>query len=231
MTSTYMPSGQSSRVELATLHALMVHFARQYEDAQEARVSMDLRVGAMRKAGLAEPWLVLAMGSGASLGEAENAAWRQMKRLARRHPMIRWLRDQKGFGLPSFTRLLGVTGDLYNFQTIPKLWRYLGLHVVDGSAARRRKGQSSNWSHRGRALCFLIGQGIVMQGAGGLWRATYDRKKADYEANRPDWTPLRRHNAAMRYAVKKLLAAMWREWRVRVPLPAVIEAAGHQARP
>ncbi len=143
--------------------------------------------------------------------------------------------------------LLGVTGNIDRFPTVSKLWKYLGLHVVDGHAPKREKGVA--WTHtnctfahsltckpdcktdhhpscvpggignayapQGRVVCHQIGEAIVKVGGDGPYRRAYDQKKAYYEAERQEWTQARRHNAAMRYAVKELVKALWIEWHTR----------------
>ena len=48
-------------------------------------------------------------------------------------------------GLQSFAKLLAITGPLDRFATPAKLWKFVGLHLVDGHAARREKGMP--WTH------------------------------------------------------------------------------------
>lgn len=95
------------------------------------------------------------------------------------------------------------------FPTVSKLWRYMGMSVDDGQAPKRRKGEKLNYSPRGRVLCHLMGEGIVKVGRG-PYRALYDQKKEAYSDR--EWTPLHKHNAAMRYAVKCFLRDLWVEW-------------------
>jgi capsid protein len=47
----------------------------------------------------------------------------------------------------------------------------------------------------------------------GPYGAIYQRKKAEYAASDRDWTPKRIDNAVRRYAGKKLIRDIWREWR------------------
>lgn len=197
--------------DLALLHASLGHYARQYWDIQKVRVAMSHRVAAMERDELPEHLIAHARTTTAGLLSLEKDINRYLERSARRHPMADWIRAQRGIGLPGFARLLGITGPLDRFATVSKLWAYLGMHVVEGEAPRRRKGERANWSPQGRVVCHLIGESIVKVGSG-PWRAAYDRKKAEYETDRPDWPQLRRHNAAMRYAVKELLKALWIEW-------------------
>lgn len=43
------------------------------------------------------------------------------------------------------------------------LWRYFGLHVVDGHAARKRRGQQADFTPRGKALLLAPDTGLAAQ--------------------------------------------------------------------
>lgn len=234
----------SSADELDRLHSLLGHFARQLWDVQKERIGAGNRVAAMERDGLgayAEPARHIV----SEYEAIERAIDKELTKLAKQHFMADWIAQQRGIGLPGFARLLGVTGNIDRFSTVSKLWKYLGLHVVDGHAPRREKGVA--WTHtactgwhlatcketcttdhhpncspfgignayspQGRVVCHQIGEAIVK--VGGPYRLAYDRKKAYYESERQEWTQARRHNAAMRYAVKELIKNLWIEWHTR----------------
>jgi hypothetical protein len=207
--------------DLAILHALLGHYARQHADVQRTRLMVENRIRAMTEGGLGDEWTLPLRRQLDELVILEASMERELEGLMRQHPMAGFIRtDAKGLSLRSFALLFGSTGPLDRFATVSKLWAYLGMHVVDGAAPRRVQGQSANWSAQGRVRCWLIAESIVRVGEGGRYREAYDRKKAEYETARPDWTQLRRHNAAKRYAVKELLKDLWIEWRSRVAQPA-----------
>jgi hypothetical protein len=247
MSNGHQPSDTHQRgAELARLHSLLGHFARQLWDIQQQRISAGNRVSAMERDGLAD-YAEPARAIVREYEAIEKAIDRELTKLAKQHPMADWIAAQRGIGLPGFARLLGVTGDIGRFVTVSKLWKYLGLHVVDGHAPRREKGVP--WTHtnctfahlltckpdcktdhhpgcvpggvgtayapQGRVICHQLGEAIVKVGGEGPYRRAYDQKKAYYESERPDWTQARRHNAAMRYAVKELVKNLWVEWHSR----------------
>jgi hypothetical protein len=191
----------------------MGHYARELLEVQKLRIAQGNRVAAMEREGLAEEWIAFARDTHDLLAKKERQLNAYLGKQAKRHPMGPWVERQRGIGLPGFARLVGLTGPLDRFATVSKLWAYLGMHTVDGLAPRRRKGERANWSHQGRVLCCQIGESIVKMGKGGEYREAYDRKKADYEERRPEWTPAHRHAAARRYAVKLLLKRAWVESR------------------
>jgi hypothetical protein len=205
---------QKSSADVAILHALLGHLARQLWDVQKVRIMTSNRVGAMERDDLPVEWRHAMQAHVADLHKTERALDRQLGRLARQHFIADWILAQPGIGLPGFARLLAITGSLDNFSNVAKLWHYLGLHVVDGEAPRKRRGERVSFSPQGRVLCRQLAESIVKVGRG-PHREAYDRKKEYYTTNRPDWTPARRHNAAMRYAIKELVKQMWLEWRRR----------------
>jgi len=237
---------QLESADLAVLHGVIAHYARQLWDAQQQRVAAGNRVAAMERDGM-DGYTDAAYAAVELYRKIEKGIDRELTMRVKQHFMAGWVKEQRGIGLPGFGRLLGVTGDIGRFPTVSKLWKYLGLHVVDGHAPKREKGVS--WTHtdcrfshllgckpdcktdhhpacvpggvgtayapQGRVICHQIGESIVKVGGDEPYRVAYDTKKAYYEAERPEWTQARRHNAAMRYAVKLLVKNLWREWHKR----------------
>lgn len=126
-----------------------------------------------------------------ALEETEEALAHKIERLMRHHPIAPWVQQPSGVGLFRVGLLLGLTGPLDQFPNPAKLWKYVGMHVTDGHAARRERGVrftktdaeagvvGTAYSPDGRALAFNIGAGIVRMGHG-PYRAVYDVKKAEY---------------------------------------------------
>ena len=79
------------------------------------------------------------------------------------------------------------------------------------------------YSPKGRTICYMLGEAIVKVGGDGPYRAAYDVKKAYYEAQRPDWPQVRRHRAAMRFAVKLLVKELWIAWHKLLKPERLIE--------
>lgn len=201
-------------VDIETLHALMGHYARQHADVQKLRIQVGNRHDAMVRDEIADQWTLPMRAQRDGLEGLESAIEKQLERLAKQHPMSPWIATEaKGMSHRTFALLFGITGPLDRFATVSKLWHYLGMHVDQGEAPRKRRGEKLSYSPQGRTRCYLIGEAIVKVGGGGKYRALYDAKKAYYEAERVDWPQIRRHRAAMRYAVKAMLKDMWVEWR------------------
>lgn len=231
--------------ELDDLHQIMHHLSRQLWDLQKERISAGNRVAAMQRDGIHPDHLARAAVIVAGLEQIERTIEADIRAVIRKHPLAPWITAQRGIGLATFANLLGVAGPLDRFETVSKLWKYLGLHVTpDGTAPKRKAGES--WTHtdckhehlttckptcttnhhpncalgvpgtayspKGRTVCYMLGEAIVKVGGDGPYRRAYDAKKAYYEAQRPDWPQIRRHKAAMRYAVKCFIRDLWVEW-------------------
>ena len=261
-------------VDLDWLHALLGHYARQLWDVQKERIAAGNRVAAIERDGLGE-YAGPARDVVTAYEKIEGSIDRVLVSLVKQHPLAGWIGEQRGIGLPGFARLLGVTGSLDRFGMVSSLWKYLGLHVVDGHAPRREKGvpwthtnctyghlrtctpscttdhhpdcspgtKGSAYAPQGRVVCAQIGDAIVKVGAGGPYRAAYDRKKGEYLARPrigPSGCPMGQthksktgrvlpcvktdastgaetsahlHSAARRYAMKELTKGMWVEWQ------------------
>jgi hypothetical protein len=227
---------QTAGADLALLHALIGHYARQLWDVQRARLALSHRAAALKRDGVPEQWHLPMLVAATDLAATEHAIGLELTRLARQHFLSGWIQEAPGIGLGGFARLLGVTGPLERFATVSKLWAYMGLHVVDGAAPRSRRGRPARWSAQGRVICHQIGVAIVRLGAG-RYRVAYDRKKAEYLARPrrgPSACPFEQvhrttkgavvlcglkhaDNAARRYAVKALLRDMWEAWHALAP--------------
>lgn len=144
MRDTRVLTDTATETDLAVLHALLGHHARQLWDLQKQRIAAFNRVAAMERDGL-EAHTGPADTVVAYYTQMEKEIEKELVKLVRQHPMRDWIEAQRGIGLPGFARLLGVTGSLDRFATVSKLWKYLGLHVVDGHAPKREKGVP--WTH------------------------------------------------------------------------------------
>lgn len=81
-----------------------------------------------------------------------------------------------------------------------------------GVAAKRRKGQKSNWSNAAKMRAHLIAQSCIKQ-ARSPYRATYDARRTHTAVTHPDWTAGHSHNDALRITAKAVLRDLWRESR------------------
>ena len=136
------------------------------------------------------------------------------------------VRATRGLGALSVACLVGETGDLTNYGSHSKLWKRLGLAVIDGQAQRRVGGPEATrqgYSPSRRSLVWNIGSLMLRaqspRGAThrqparepGRFRLGYDARKAYELAN--GLPKAHAHNRAKRYMEKKLVRNIWRAWR------------------
>lgn len=112
---------------------------------------------------------------------------------------------------------------------VRSVWKYAGLHVVDGRAPRRRKGVQSDWRTSLKTL-LLQPNGVADQIV--LWRTPryrdiYDEKKAGKLAE--GRTLGDAHEVARKVAAKAFVGDLLVEWkRVTVP-PAPLVGVAEEA--
>lgn len=145
-------------------------------------------------------------------------------------PVVPWQTAQRGFGIASLAAIVAHAGDLADYSNPAKLWKRFSLHVVDGRASRRAKGDASQGfvPHR-RAEMHVIGDTLLR--AGGEYADLYRERKA-FEIEKIELLGMkvrpaakipkknadmfvsakRIHMRALRYIEKRLLRELWRAW-------------------
>lgn len=183
----------------------------------------------------------------------EGESTRRMEKLARSLPVWpAWGEAQRGFGARSLAVIVGEAGNLSVYANKSKLWKRMGLAVIDGlrQGAPGAGASAEDWMVHGynpmrRSAMFVIGDALVKQGA--EYRAVYLARKA-YERQRFEAAgfivlPAARitralkatsvseghiHARAQRYMEKRLLRDLWQAWNgrkadERVPPPDAVE--------
>jgi len=167
----------------------------------------------------------------------ENEALLRMKRAVRKLPVwTGWAKDILGIGEASVGTIIGECGNLNRYPTHSKLWKRLSLAVMNGrrqgnpgADATKADWMEHKYSKETRSLVWIAGDSFVK--TGGPYRAVYDARKA-YELakaaergqvvepasartkNQPDkfMSAMHIHRRAQRYAEKKMLRDLHREW-------------------
>lgn len=168
-----------------------------------------------------------------------RAAWdslrqsveRDMRKLARTLPVYAWAKGVSGFGDLGLAIIVGETGDLSLYATKERVWKRLGLAVIDGFRQSRRTNAEEAAAHgfnpKRRAEAWAIADSMFRhQWRGekegvpahplGPYGAVYARRKAHTETR--EWTPKHRDNDARRVMTKALIEDLWRVWRGLPPL-------------
>lgn len=142
---------------------------------------------------------------------------KRLARLVQRLPAWRWVEGVRGFGPTSLAGIVGEAGDLAMYQNPGKLWKRLGLAVIDGQRQRLVKGEGAirqGFSPERRAIVWNLGAAIIKSGGpDSPYRALYAERKAYELARAPDMQPAIAHARAKRYVEKRLVKHAWRIWR------------------
>jgi len=161
--------------------------------------------------------------------KTEKIISEEMTKYIKDHPALDFLNHIKGIGGVLGCKLIALIGDIENFDTVSKLWRYCGMGVIKGKAERRIKGEGMHYNQRLKDLMFLIAKSFLM--SQNKYSELYYKYKEYYQNNRKDWTPLHIHLASNRQMIKIFLSHLWEQWRLaeglNIRLPYVIEKLGH----
>ena len=169
------------------IEAQLGHYARLLWDIQKMRIAVGNRKKAILRDGLSNDWTQLHNATLDIFFEQERAVERMLQRLVKRHIMASWIDDCPGLAYGGFARIVGVTGSFLRFPNVAKVWKYMGLHVVDGIRPRRQRGvkmlkttpeqEGTAFSPQGQVIAHQLGDAIVKV-ARGKYREKYDERKA-----------------------------------------------------
>lgn len=128
----------------------------------------------------------------------------------------KYLQYIKGIGPIVSSYLVSVLNPA-KFMTVSKLWKYTGMHVVDGKAPKRVKGKKIDWNPFARTMCWKIGESFRM--VGGFYKNIYHQFYEESLRKHPKWTKLHVINDARRRTVKLFLAHYYEVGRTLLELP------------
>lgn len=181
-----------------------------------------------------------------SLKKSRRTHEKTLEALAEQLPVwSEWVAGVRGCGPLGLALIIAETGDLANYATVSRVWKRLGLAVIDGDRQRRVTDAAAaklhGYSPRRRAVAWNMGEGFVKQGE--RYRDLYLARKAIEAAKPPcgkSWRtkaggmkacekdghcrPSHIHARARRWTEKKFLADLWGAWNHKVA-PAVERAA------
>jgi len=153
---------------------------RRLYDAQKLRIQAGLRVARLEREGIVIPAVAETHLEKAREAEctAESQYEKTLWKLIKSEPIIvDWLEHIRGIGPRLSGLLIANIYPISRFDTAAKLWAYCGLHVIDGKAARRKKGEKANWSAELKTTAYKISESFLK--AGGPYREQYDHYR-DY---------------------------------------------------
>jgi hypothetical protein len=158
---------------------------------------------------------------------------RDMERRAASLPVEAWRAGVKGLGRLGLAIIVAEAGrDLTAYPTVAKLWKRLGLAVIDGERQRRKTDPELAALHgyvpRRRAEMWTLADSMLRHqwnagtddAAGapaGPYGAVYARRRAHTAETHPDWTKAHARDDARRVMFKAVIADLWGAWHGRAP--------------
>lgn len=164
-----------------------------------------------------------------------------MRKLAQTLPVWDWAKTVKGFGALGAALIAaeaaGPRGDVGSYATKERLWKRLGLAVINGERQRRVEGQAAiehGFNPSRRAEIWTIADSMIRHqwnaateteaaGPAGPYGAVYMHRKS-HTALR-EWHGFRKEADARRIMTKALIEDYWRVWRGKRPIYATQEPA------
>ena len=153
----------------------------------------------------------------AKIGRAPFDSYRKvlekkMKALAVTVPEWEVIGKIQGFGELGFSIILGETGNPANYDNPAKLWKRMGLGVIDGERQRKcldkEKAIIMGYNPRRRAAMWTIGDSLIKGNKNG-YKTLYDEQKQYQIRSHPEMTPIHAHRRAQRFMEKRLLLDIW----------------------
>lgn len=172
--------------------------------------------------------------------EYRGAVEKRMKANARLLPGWEFVKGVRGVGELGLAVIVGEAGDLSNYANPAKLWKRLGLAVLDGvrqgglaSSAKAEDWIAHGYSPQRRAQVWSMFDDVMFRSqwgrdpgegedvpthARGPYGQVYAREKEKKLAL--EWTKGHAHNHARRLMTKEFIKDLWVAWRVaKVPVP------------
>ncbi len=81
------------------------------------------------------------------------------------HPAEPWFSQINGVGRENIAKIIGLI-DIEKAPYISSLWKWAGMHVVDGKSPQRRKGQKIEYNSQLRTMCWRLAKAIMRAQSG-----------------------------------------------------------------
>lgn len=140
---------------------------------------------------------------------------RQLTKLSKQLPVWPWVESVHGFGALGLAQIIGETGNLSNYANPAKLWKRMGLAVIDGKSQRRVKGLAAieqGYNPVRRSIMYCIGDSMIKKQ--NIYREVYLARKEIEQSKVPDGTKMLWHRRAQRYMEKRLLKHLIQQWKM-----------------
>lgn len=147
---------------------------------------------------------------------------KRMERMAEQLPVWHWAEGVRGFGALGLAQIVAECGDLANYDDPAKVWKRMGLGLVDGERQGKRSNADEALRHgynpQRRSIMHVIGDSLMKGNREGEYRTYYLSEKARQAEKHPADPPIAAHMRALRHMEKRLLRDLWRAWRATTVL-------------
>jgi hypothetical protein len=160
----------------------------------------------------------------------------QMKKLARSLPVYEWVKSVLGFGDLGLAIIVGECGNLSNYDCPAKVWKRMGVAVIDGERQRKSAEDFAihGYNPRRRSAMWTIGDSMLKNKGSEYYEVFEER--LHYEIEKAAGTELEKticsrgmktnkkgveyesfsahaRARAQRFMEKRLLKDLWNAWR------------------
>lgn len=147
------------------------------------------------------------------LDDAESVHRKRLEKLASQLRIWKWVETIRGVGPLMLAQVVGETGDLSNYSTPSKVWKRMGLAVLDGERQRKiatdaEKAKKHGYNSHRRSIMWNLGACLLR--CKSQYKEVYDERK-EYELT-TGISLFHAHRRAQRYMEKKFLRDLWRRW-------------------
>lgn len=184
---------------------------------------------------VAAPIITMSFYARSHADQLRRVTERQMEELAETLPVARWRKKITGFGALGLAVIIAEAGnDLRRFPTVSKLWKRLGLAVIDGERQRRKTDPELALLHgyvpRRRAEMWTLADSMFRHQwrggeAQGPYGEAYAKRRERTLVTHPEWTKPHQRDDAKRVMFKALIADLWGAWHNK-PRPVYQQQPG-----
>ena len=167
------------------------------------------------------------------LEKERKSTEKHMEKKAKELPVYAWVEQVRGFGALGLAQVVGEAGSLSNYATVSKLWKRLGLAVINGERQQRKPGAESllhGYSPSRRSVIWTMGDSLFRANGeyADVCRARKEREREKAAEEGLTVAPSAKipaakqaeyrsdghiHNRAKRYMEKRLIRDLWAAWR------------------
>lgn len=151
------------------------------------------------------------------LEESKEAYEKDLKQLAKQHPLYEFVTSVRGLSDISFVSIIGEAGrPITDYRSVAAFWKRMGVAVIDGERQRKHTNEllaiKHGYSPQRRSYSYVIQENMLKaQKPDDEYRQVYDNYKTLQQEKYPENKPIVAHKRAMRYMVKRLLKHIWIE--------------------